>query len=513
MTVSGGATGTDETYRLAWQAAPLAILTLDDHVRIRGCNPASERLFARTRLELLGEPIAAKCHPLDRGALRQMLAEALTGRVPARQEIRFLRPDGSEIVSGFSAAPTREGDGGVVCILRDLSHEKAFRPQLLHTERMASIGTVASVVAHELNNALAGAFGCLQLLPRPDDPSAQELLDGVMGELRRAAEIVRELKGYARVEDGMTDVVHVGELVERLRRLSRYHHDASDPAPGLELRLGDDLPELRGNGNQLLQALLNLVRNAEQAVAGLPPARQTIAIRARTEPGVLVIEVVDRGPGVPAALRSRLFEPFYSTKPAGDGTGLGLTVVQAVAAGHGGRVEIDDTPGGGATFRLVLPVTHDGAPAPETSAAPGQGSPRRRLAGVRVLVADDEPLLRRVIERAAAAEGMVATCVAGAAEAKLALRTQELDLVLLDVRMPGGGGAEVFRTIRAEHPRLVPRTVFMSGEITRDMAELVGQGHGGVLPKPFDLENLLDTLDGVLARATPREGQPAPRES
>lgn len=498
MTTS--ATGTDETYRRAWQAAPLAILTLDDHAHIRGCNPASERLFGRPVQALVGQPMSTWCHALDRGALRQILAEALTGRVPARQELRFLRPDGSEIVTGFSAAPTRASDGGVVCILRDLSSEKAFRPQLLHTERMASIGTVASVVAHELNNALAGAFGCLQLLPRPEDASAQELLDAVMGELRRAAEIVRELKGYARVEDGMNEMIRVDELVERLRRLWRYHHDSAEHPAKLEVQLAAGLPELRGNGNQLLQALLNLVRNAEQAVAGQPEERQPIAIRARTEPGVLVLEVVDRGPGVPKGLRSRLFEPFYSTKPAGDGTGLGLTVVQAVAAGHGGRVEVDDTAGGGATFRLVLPLPGAGQPAVEPTASMLADTPRRRLRGARVLVADDEPLLRRVIERATAGEGMITFCVGGADEAKQALATHELDLVLLDVRMPGGGGAEVFRTILADHPRLVPRTLFMSGEVGRDMADLVGQGHGGVLPKPFDLQALLDALEGVLAR-------------
>jgi PAS domain S-box-containing protein len=492
-------TGTDETYRRAWHAAPLAILALDEHTRIRGCNPASERLFARPLPELVGQAVEAWCHPLDCGALRQMLAEALTGQSPARQELRFLRPDGSEIVTGFSVAPTRESDGGVVCILRDLSGEKAFRPQLLHTERMASIGTVASVVAHELNNALAGAFGCLQLLPRPSDPGAQELLDAVMGELRRAAEIVRELKGYARVEDGMNEAVRIDELVERLRRLWRYHHDASDP-PTLQLSLAEGLPELRGNGNQLLQALLNLVRNAEQAVAAMPAERRPIAIRARVEQGVLVIEVADHGPGVPVSQRSRLFEPFYSTKPAGDGTGLGLTVVQAVAAGHGGRVEVDDTPGGGATFRIVLPLA--GSSAAQADVAPGTiAGPYPRLRGIRVLVADDEPLLRRVLERVGSGEGMITTCVGGAEQAKQALRTHGFDLVLLDVRMPGGGGAEVFRMILAEHPRLVPRTVFMSGELTSDMAELVGQGHGGVLPKPFDLHTLLDVLEGVLARA------------
>lgn len=489
-------TGSDETYRRAWQAAPLAIVTLDEHTKVRGSNPASERLFARSRELLVGVTLTSLSHPVDRGALRQMLAEALTGRVPPRQELRFLRPDGNEIVTGFSVAPTREGDG-VVCILRDLSREKALRPALLHTERMASIGTVASVVAHELNNALAGAFGCLQLLPQQAEPGAQELLDSVMGELRRAAEIVRELKGYARVEDGLNDSILVEELVDRVRRLRRYHHDASGGASNVQVHLDEGLPPLRGNANQLLQALLNLVRNAEQAVAHLPIERRMIAIRARVTADVMLIEVADRGEGIDADARVRLFEPFYSTKPAGEGTGLGLTVVQAVAAGHGGRVEIDDTPGGGATFRIVLPLGALPAPTgvPTSVASPGA---RERLRGMRVLVADDEPVICRVVERAGASHGVSTTSVGSADEAKEALRTQEFELVLLDVRMPGGGGAEVFRTIQAEHPRLVPRTVFMSGELSADMAQIVGHGYAGALAKPFDLDELLDALEHAL---------------
>lgn len=497
-------TGAEESYRRAWQAAPLAILTLDGQGRVRSSNPASERMFARSRDELARQRLPSLSHALDRGALRQMLNEAFAGRVPPRQEIRFVRPDGSEVVTGFSVAPTRDGDGDVVCILRDLSREKAFRPQLLHTERMASIGTVAAVVAHELNNALAGAFGCLQLLPRQADASAQELLDSVSSELERAAEIVRELKGYARVEDGLSERVSLGELLGRLERLRRYHNDIAGQPVRVQLDVDDPLPELVGNGNQLLQALLNLVRNAEQAVAHLPTERRVIAIRARVQGDVLVIEVADRGPGVPAKLRARLFEPFYSTKPAGDGTGLGLTVVQAVAAGHGGRVEIDDTPGGGATFRLVLPLASSSVPSRPTPPRPASNDARPLLRGARVLVADDEPVICRVIERACTRHGMTTVSAGGAAEAQQALREHDLDLVLLDVRMPDGGGIEVFRTIQAEYPHLVGRTLFMSGDMSRDMADIVGRGYAGILDKPFDLHTLLDTLERVLVTAPSR---------
>ncbi len=493
----------EDTYRSAWQGSPLAIVTLDAQGYIRSCNPACERLFARERSLLERRTLDAFVHPFDRGALRQMIAEGLDGRVPTRQEIRFHRPGEVVVVTGFSVAPDTQGDGGV-CILRDLSREQAFRPQLLHTERMASIGVVASVVAHELNNALAGAMGCLQLLPPPSDPSTEELFDSLAGELRRSAEIVRELKGYARVEDGLSDDVDPAELLARVERLGRYHR-AEKGSATIVCEIEDDLPTLHGNTNQLLQALLNLVRNAEQAVSGQPDERKTIVLRASSAHDVLILEVADRGPGIPVPLRARLFEPFYSTKPTGEGTGLGLTVVQAVAAGHGGRIEVDETPGGGATFRLVLPC-------PATAPVQTSTSHRTRAAlhypalhGMRLLVADDEPIIRRVVERACADQGVIVASADHADAAEALLAEQPFDLVLLDVRMPGGGGARIFRTLRAQHPQLIARTVFMSGEIASDMTQVVGQGYAGVLHKPFDLHQLLDALDAARQRSTTEE--------
>ena len=111
---------------------------------------------------MIGQCIADLTHPLDRLALTRMLETARGGSVPTRQEMRFQRPGQSDITTGFSVAPGEEGDSAyTVCVIRDLSSEKVLRPQLLHTERMASMGLVASVIAHELNNALAGAIGCL----------------------------------------------------------------------------------------------------------------------------------------------------------------------------------------------------------------------------------------------------------------------------------------------------------------------------------------------------------------
>ncbi len=261
-----GTTGlkADNTYRSAWEASPLAIITLDERGCVRSCNPSSEQLFQRHSDQLIGQLLRSMAHALDRGAVQQMISEALAGRKPARQEIRFLRPGQQIVVTGFNAAPVGPDDDGAVCIIRDINHEKALRPQLLHTERMASIGKVASVVAHELNNALAGALGCLQLVPRSPDPAIQELWDSMASELRRSADIVRELKGYARAEEGMSDQIELPKLFGRLETLRRYQR-STHPSP-LEVTIEPGVPGLVGNGNQLLQAALGVRIDAIEGV-------------------------------------------------------------------------------------------------------------------------------------------------------------------------------------------------------------------------------------------------------
>ncbi len=478
-------------------ASPLAILTVDTSGAIRFVNPSGLSLFARSEEALVGASLPLLAHPLDQSALQRMLDAAAAGDRPDRQELRFRRPRGAEITTGFSVAPS-EDRSFAVCVLRDLSGEKALRPQLLHTERMASMGLIASVVAHELNNSLAGAIGCLELLRNAAQSEQPELITTALTELHRSAQIVGDIKGYARNHENMNAQVDVGKLVQSARRLTRYTRTGTDERD-LEIDVPESVPAVQGNTTQLLQALLNLIRNAEDAVGGLPAERRRITVRARHARDVVLLAVADRGPGVPAKLRTKLFEPFYSTKPAAEGTGLGLTVVQSIASGHGGRVELEDTPGGGATFVLTLPIQAAVAEAPADGEAARDATPLSVLRGRRLLIADDEAAIRKVFERLAKRNGADIAVCADATSAIDRLGDQEFDLLFLDVRMPGGGGPAVFSFLQEQRPHLVPRTVFVSGEFAPNMSEVIGRGYAKVLTKPFTLADLAETAREVLA--------------
>ena len=475
----------------AWQASPLALITLDTSGKVESANPASERILAKKLEALQGMRLVGFAHQLDRGALQSMIDEARVGRTPGRQEIRFLTPSDEDQVTGLSAAPMIGGDGRVICVLRDLSKEKVFRPQLLHTERMASMGKIASIVAHELNNALAGAMGCVELASTSADSHIADLLLTARQELQRASALVTDIKEYARVEDGMSDHIEVADTIHRAIRLHRFSSSGFELTTTIE----DELPRVRGNTNQLIQALLNLFRNAEDAVGALesdgPPAIHVAAI---AKDDVVFIDIVDNGLGILREARATVFEPFYSTKAAGSGTGLGLTVVQAIATAHGGRVEILDTAGGGTTVRLLLPYADDErTPEPPMDRLMSAG-----LQGIRVLVADDEPTIRDILRRAFQLYGAEATTV-GDAQAAIAAATKgDFELLLLDARMPGGGGAEAFRQMQALKPELARKTVFMTGELSLDMADIVGEGYAAIVQKPFLIEQLMHKLIDIV---------------
>ena len=480
----------------AWMASPLAIITVCAEGKICFVNPAGLRILARDEASLVDSPLAELCHPLDRPTLQRMLDATRDGGQPDRQELRFQRPKDAQITTGFSAAPSDDGQL-TVCVLRDLSGEKALRPQMLHTERMASMGQIASMVAHELNNSLAGAIGCLELLNSADAEEQRELVKTALTELHRSASIVTEIKGYARNDDEMDAQVDVRELITSLQNLIRYHQNAG-ASHRLELHLAADLPPVRGNANQLLQALMNLVRNAYDAVAELPAERRTVAVHVEQVRDAVVIAVVDRGPGVPEKLRTKLFEPFFSTKTAGSGTGLGLAVVQSIAASHGGRVEVHDNPAGGAVFRVTLPVDAS-KPLPRPSQPSSSARPLQVLRGQRLLVADDEETIRKIFGRVAARNGAHVTLAANASEAIEQLERQDdFGLIFLDVRMPKGGGPAVFEWIQSNRPQLGPRTVFVSGEFTSEMRGIVGRDYAQTLQKPFTLNELAETARSVL---------------
>jgi signal transduction histidine kinase len=327
----------------AWPEAMLLVTCRGD---VRSANSAARRLLrlpesgatAPSVAELLGPTAAAALLPADgTGGSFQAGADAAKPGAPVIRARSGRLPDGDFLVR-----------------LDDASEEHRLRSHLEHAERLASIGELLSSVAHELSNPLTTVLGYADLLLADDDgrgPRAE--IESIREEAMRCRRIVANLLDLSRADAVEMRPISPAEIIDRVVDFRAYAVQVA------QIRLirecSDDVPVVSGDQHRLVQAALNLVTNAEDAVRPRTDDRR-IVLRARRSANGAVIEVEDNGPGVPEAIREFIFEPFFTTKPRGRGTGLGLSLVRATAQAHGGSVRVESSPSGGARFVLELPA-------------------------------------------------------------------------------------------------------------------------------------------------------------
>jgi nitrogen-specific signal transduction histidine kinase/CheY-like chemotaxis protein len=390
--------------------------------------------------------------------------------------------------------------------------QSAAELQRTETERMASLGTLAAGVAHEINNPLSYVLGSLDLGLRElaglrerlqGRPNKEELalVTGAAAALASAREgaervrnIVRDLMDFSRpsaeagesvdVEAALDATVRVAwnEIRHRARLVKRY----------------TGLARVSGNDKRLGQVFLNLIMNAAQAIDG-DPAQNEIAICTRSEGGAAVVEISDTGGGIGSYDLARVFEPFYTTKAASAGVGLGLAICRGIVAALGGEISVSSQAGRGTTFKVVLPY------APQDSAAQRavrDEPPESESAPSRILIIDDEPLLGQTLLYAFKGRHEVAICTSGRDALSRLEQDFRFDLILCDLMMPDVSGAAVYESVKRNHPELVPRFVFMTGgAFTERAREFLSQHPGVQLEKPFNIAEIEKILRQLAAAA------------
>jgi two-component system NtrC family sensor kinase len=351
-----------------------------------------------------------------------------------------------------------------------------------------------SGVAHELNNPLAGVMAFSELLlvsQSAHDDEARHALETIHHEATRAAKIVSHLLTFARQRPAERMDADLNAIVTDTIALRRYALTTAQIE--LDLTLDPDMPLTWADPFQLQQVVLNLLTNAEQALAEWTGPRR-IAVWTRRDEESLIIAVSDTGPGIPADQRDRIFNPFYTTKPVGQGTGLGLSISDGIVREHGGQIRVESVPGQGVTFLVQLPRV----PPIERPAAPA--APRASTPSVpqRVLVVDDEPSMRVAIATFLESLGHAVTATHDGLEARALLAANEYDVVLLDLRMSGLGGDTLYRELCESDPRHARRVVFVTGDTQSEHARrfLAEAGRPSV-SKPFQLDDLAAVLAGM----------------
>jgi len=370
------------------------------------------------------------------------------------------------------------------------------REMLLRNEHLEVVASVVAGVAHELNNPLALLVGHATLLKRKagEGPLADRA-EKLMQAADRCSRIVRNFLALARRHPPEREPVDLGRLVRETLEILAYGFRVDGIE--VEIDLPADLPRLpAADRDRLRQVLVNLAINAHHALRQTTGRKRRLSVRAQVDPQARVVRLVleDNGPGIPADLRERIFEPFFSTKPAGEGTGLGLPLCRTIVQDHGGELRVEDAPGGGARFVVELPFAPAGVEA--TPSAPGAGPAPGPLT---ILVVDDEADLAGVMRDALALAGHTADTAVTAAAAFERLRERRYDLVLSDLRMPDMDGPRFHQEVQRLHPELARRFVFVTGDtLSPSTAAFIRSIGAPVLAKPFELEELVRAVSHPL---------------
>jgi PAS domain S-box-containing protein len=455
-------------------------------------------------------------HPDDAPASRAKLDDCAQGRSERfDSEYRLRTARGWRWVQSQGRVTAHDEQGrplrlsGTLAEVHDL---RALQQKLLASTRLASVGTLAAGVAHEINNPLtwmhANLDVALERLSEPVGDSAaaaerdawlRQLLGESLQGVERIAGIVKAMRSLGRPERaGLARPVDV--RAELLDAAKMVRHQLEQRAT-LDLRLPEDLPPVLAPTSELGRVFLNLLLNAAQALPEGDPARHRVTVAAWGEAGEVLVEVSDTGPGLSQEVRERLFEPFFTTKPVGQGTGLGLSIARSIVEAAGGRIEVGAERGQGATFRVRLPAAAPAAGQAASAARPRDPGARPRR---RVLLVDDEPTAAAALARRLEQAHDVTVLGAGEEVLRHLERGERWDALLVDLMMPGIDGIGLHQALAARWPDLLPRVAFVTGgafggRATRFLAE-----HDvPVVAKPVALEPLLEVVERLAAGAGP----------
>ena len=484
-----------------------AIYVHDFSDRIIYWNDGAHQLYGWSMAEARGRTIAELNLVRDTGETGRAL-QAVQQHNEWSGELRQRNRAGRELVVQSRWNLMRESNGrpkAILVVNTDITEKKGLEVQLLRAQRLESIGTLASGLAHDLNNVLTPIMMSVQLLK--EDAADEEQLASLQTLetcSQRGANIIRQMLMFARGVEGQRIMLNPKHLIHEMERIARETFPRSIE---IQVRIPKDLCILLGDMTQIQQVLMNLCVNARDAMPDggtlsvdlkkVQLDESSTSILPKARPGTyVVISVTDTGTGIPPELMDKIFDPFFTTKPLGQGTGLGLATVLGIVENHGGFVQVESQPGKGTTFRVYLPaapVENDCSDVQVGSMVPGKGN------GELVLVVDDEPAVRRFTSAILNRHGY-RTLTATEGREGLRLFEQQpgaIKLIVSDLMMPQLDGLGLIRELRRIQPDIRTIAVTGLGEENR-ITEAKAAGADVVLNKPFTGEQLLANVKQLL---------------
>jgi len=410
-----------------------------------------------------------------------------------QQEDFSFSEESHRYLSATATPLNRHSSPCAVVVLRDVTEERLMQERLLQSEKMASVGQLVSGVAHELNNPLTGVTGFAQiLLQRQLDAETRRAVETILSEAERAAKIVDNLLSFARRRKAQKGLVNLNTLLERVLELRNY--DLRVKNIDLDLSLDPHLPLTMGDPDQLQQVFFNILTNAEHSMLDAH-GKGKLRIRSRVEKGFIHIAFTDDGGGIAPENLRRVFDPFFSTKEAGQGTGLGLTISYGIIDEHGGRIRVESRAGKGATLIVELPIVQ-GAELP--AAKPEEEIALPKISR-RILIVDDEENILALLRDVLTADGHRVDTARNGEDALTYLSRHGYDLLITDIKMPGMGGQALYQRVKQLDSELARNTVFITGDtVAADTRTFLDRIDNVCLAKPFKIREVRETLGRLL---------------
>jgi signal transduction histidine kinase/ActR/RegA family two-component response regulator len=392
-------------------------------------------------------------------------------------------------------------EGGHVVTARDVTDDKLLQKRLLLSSKLAALGEMAAGIAHEVNNPLQVMMGNVEILENMQDRSsekASERLAGLKDGVLRIKGIIRNLLVFAREQTTETEDVDLNHVITKASDMLRGQLKLSNVR--IDLDLDPRISRVKCNTGLLQQVMVNLLQNARDAIEESGTGSRVYIRTNALQSGEVVIEVTDDGPGMSEEVKEKMFDPFFTTKDVGKGTGLGLSISRRIIEGMGGSIDVSSKKGHGASFHITL------FPSPKASSAAGvaggdeTSDPLARvgypdLAHKSVLLVDDEESVASTV-RAIVAPFVSSVDTADNGTVALDLiKNRDFDVLLLDIKMPGMDGMEIYRNIRNLKPYMTERIIFVTGDVESEKTKaFLALSNCQYLAKPFESADLLGLM-------------------
>ncbi|MFC1939974.1 PAS domain S-box protein [Chloroflexota bacterium] len=471
-------------------------------------NKSIEKMYGYTVEEWLKDPTLwdSTIHPDDKERVFADLAEANKISQPYIHEYRILRKDKEVrwVEDHLTWEKDQQGNpvsiNGVIYDITERKQteerEKQLNVELNSISRLATVGEMAAGIAHEINNPLTGVVGFSDLLLKKELPEdIRKDVDIIYEGARRIASIIDRMLRFARQIKPETKQVNINDIIETTLALRDSEMKIGNI--NITTELAPDLPFTYADAGLLQQAFLNIILNAEMAMKEAH-GKGKLVVKTEKMDNTIRASFKDDGPGIAKENMAKLFNPFFTTRDPDKGTGLGLSICYSIVTQHDGKIYAKSSPGKGATFFVELPIVDKGEQLKLDEPA---ASESKRKSKASILVVDDDPTVQKFINAVLREEGHEIEVVDNGNDAMKKLESEEYDVILLDIKLPGMSGIEIYEQLQKSSKSLTKKVIFITGDVMSvDTMVFIKSSQTPYIAKPFDTEKLVKEIDRILSQ-------------